>query len=200
MSNLSLALAGTTAAACTIPFFYHFYYNQQPSEPRAICQPTVAELTSKYNLQPHPEGGYFAETYRSAKTVEAEYGTRNASTAIYFLITPGCVSRFHKIAADEMWHFYIGGPMTVVEISTDGTLTKTTLGQDVLQEQKVQHLVKAGTWFGSFPNKGTTFSFVGCTVAPGFDFCDFQLGSRSKLIDEYPQHFKDIEMLTEGLP
>ena len=90
--------------------------------------------------------------------------------------------------------------MTVVEISTDGTLTKTTLGQDVLQEQKVQHLVKAGTWFGSFPNKGTTFSFVGCTVAPGFDFCDFQLGSRSKLIDEYPQHFKDIEMLTEGLP
>ena len=81
---------------------------------------TVESLVTKFNLQPHPEGGFYAETYRGDTTVEASYGTRSSSTAIYFLITPGSVSRLHRIAADEVWHFYLGGPMTVVEISEDG--------------------------------------------------------------------------------
>ena len=134
---------------------------------------TVEQLVSKFNLQPHPEGGFYAETYRGESNVEASYGTRSSSTAIYFLITPGSVSRLHRIRADEVWHFYLGGPMTVVEISEEGVLKETILGPNVLKNEVVQYTVKANTWFGSFPNDGTEFSFVGCTVAPGFDFQDF---------------------------
>jgi len=165
--------------------------------------PTVAQLVEHYGLQPHPEGGFYAESYRAASQVEAEHGTRCASTVIYFLITPGSVSRLHRLAhTDEGWHFYLGSPMTVLEISPEGTLTKTTLGQDVLAGQSVQHVVKKGTWFGSYPNDAAegSYSLVGCTVAPGFEFADFELASRATLSAECPQHAAEIEKLTEGLP
>ena len=90
--------------------------------------------------------------------------------------------------------------MTVVEISEDGTMKKTVLGKNVLADHKVQYTVKAGTWFGSYPNKGSKFSFVGCTVAPGFEFRDFELASRAALLKAFPQHSEDIERLTNGLP
>ena len=163
----------------------------------------IAALTERFNLQPHPEGGFYAETYRASAKVSTPAGERNASTAIYFLITPGNVSRLHRIKSDEAWHFYLGGPMTVVEL-VDGTAKCTTLGQDVLAEspQVVQYVVKANTWFGSFPNDGTPYSLVGCTVAPGFDFADFELGSRAALLAEFPSEEAKplIEKLTVGLP
>ena len=165
--------------------------------------PTVQQLIELYNLQPHPEGGFYAESYRAASSVEAEHGKRSASTVIYFLITPGSVSRLHRLAhTDEGWHFYLGSPMTVLEISPDGELRKTILGSDVLAGQSVQHVVPKGQWFGSYPNENTegSYSFVGCTVAPGFEFADFELASRAKLTAEFPQHAKEIEKLTEGLP
>tara|TARA_B100000780_G_C20882431_1_gene351060 strand:+ start:91 stop:600 length:510 start_codon:yes stop_codon:yes gene_type:complete len=161
---------------------------------------TVESLVTKFNLQPHPEGGFYAETYRGDTTVEASYGTRSSSTAIYFLITPGSVSRLHRIAADEVWHFYLGGPMTVVEISEDGNKKETILGQNIMANEKVQYTVKAGTWFGSYPCDASDFSFVGCTVAPGFDFQDFELASRTVLVKQFPQHKDAIERLTIGLP
>ena len=169
-------------------------------EKNIMSAPTVEELITKFDLQPHPEGGCFSETYRSGLQVAAPCGDRAASTAIKFLITPGSVSRLHKLNADECWHFYLGGPMAVIEIDKTGGLTKTTLGRDVLNGEKVQHVVRAGVWFGSYPNEGSSYSFVGCTVAPGFEFVDFELASRANLVAEYPQHEGEIVKLTEGLP
>ena len=135
--------------------------------------------------------------------MQAPYGRRAASTAIYFLITPGAVSRLHRIQADEVWHFYLGSPLVVVEITEDGELTKTILGSNVLSGEECpsvpQHVVRAGTWFGCYPLDGGEFSFVGCTVAPGFEFSDFELASRDKLLARFPQHAAEIEPLTVGL-
>lgn len=191
LSRLTIAFSVSVVATASASFYY-FY-----TKPKKI---TVEDLKARFALAPHPEGGFYGETYRADSNVKASYGTRSASTAIFFLITPGSVSRLHKIAADECWHFYLGGSMTVLEITEDGTLTKTILGQDVLGGEKVQHVVKGGTWFGCFPNEGTEYSFVGCTVAPGFDFSDFELASRSSLCKEFPQHKEEISMLTKGLP
>jgi predicted cupin superfamily sugar epimerase len=165
----------------------------------------VARLTARFALQPHPEGGFYGETYRAPAAVTPVAGgagaTRAASTAIYFLITPGSVSRLHRIKSDEVWHFYLGGPMTVLELDpAGGGMRKTVLGQDVLAGQAVQHVVRAGTWFGSYPNDGSAFSFVGCTVAPGFEFEDFELASRQILTARFPAHAEEIARLTEGLP
>jgi hypothetical protein len=160
---------------------------------------TMEKLIELYKMQEHPEGGWFVETYRSELPVAAPAGERAASTAIYFLITPGSVSRLHRLQSDEVWHFYLGGPLTVVELVDDGAKT-TVVGPDVANGEVVQHVVKAGTWFGSFPCEGSKFSFVGCTVAPGFDFADFELGSRSALVDEFPKAVDMITKLTEGLP
>ena len=197
MSTNGIAVAAAAAAAAAVAAYTALAYTDSLRKQR-VGRLAIEDLKSRYTLLPHPEGGFFAETYRAESTVETSYGTRNASTAIYFLITPGSVSRLHKITADECWHFYLGGPLTVLEISEDGTLTKTTLGQD--KGQHVQYVVKAGTWFGSYPNKGTEYSFVGCTVAPGFDFSDFKLASRAGLCKQYPQHEKEIARLTLGLP
>ena len=160
----------------------------------------IQALKEQYKLQEHPEGGFYAETYRASTTVPTEHGERSASTAIVFLITPGSVSRLHRIRSDEMWHFYQGQSMTVLEIHDDGTLTKTILGHDATAGEKLQHVVKRGTWFGSYPNDGTDYSFVGCTVSPGFSFEDFELASRQKLTEQFPQHEQEIRRLTEGLP
>ncbi|KAJ1447234.1 RmlC-like cupin domain-containing protein [Pelagophyceae sp. CCMP2097] len=160
-----------------------------------------ARIRRPFDLAPHPEGGFYKETYRAAERVVGAGGrNRSAATSIHFLITPGSVSRIHRVAADEIWNFHLGGPMTVVELSGRGAVT-TSLGSDVLGGvQQVQHVVKAGTWFGSFPDAGTAFTFVGCTVSPGFEFEDFELGSRAKLLEDFPDARELIIKLTEGLP
>jgi predicted cupin superfamily sugar epimerase len=175
----------------------------------------IQRLIEKLNLQPHPEGGYFAETYRSdiSVTFTPKEGLgggevpgpldRSASTAIYFLVCPGKVSRLHRILSDEVWHFYLGGPLNVVtlDINEPSHYKITTLGSDILDtEQQVQFTVPANTWFGCFPGENSEFSLVGCTVAPGFDFVDFELASRSKLLEEFPNAKDVIVKLTEGLP
>eukprot|EP00938_MAST-03A_sp_MAST-3A-sp1_P002747 g2747.t1 len=162
----------------------------------------ITRLVKKFNMKAHPEGGFYAETYRSPHKVKSSYGERSASTAIYFLITPGSVSRLHRIKADEVWHFYLGGPMTVLELNeSDGSMKKTVLGSNVLSSSEtVQYTVKANTWFGSYPNPGTSFSFVGCTVSPGFEFEDFELASRSALVAKFPKYKDEIHKLTIGLP
>ena len=92
----------------------------------------IESLTKKYNLEPHPEGGFYSQTYKSDLAVTGPYGERAASTAIYFLITPGSVSRIHRLKADEVWHFYKGGPMTIVELRPDGSVQNTTWGSDII--------------------------------------------------------------------
>lgn len=150
----------------------------------------VTRLKTQFNLQPHPEGGFYAETYRSTEMVATPRGDRSASTAIYFLLPKNTVSKLHRIKSDEVWHFYGGGPLTIVELdeTVPGMYTSTVLGNPLTQEGAVpQYVVKAGQWFAAFPHDDSQYSFVGCTVAPGFDFDDFKMGTRSKLSAEYPE-------------
>ena len=156
------------------------------------------QIIEHYNMQKHPEGGAFLETYRSGDTLHPEgfAGERNISTGIYFLLKQGEFSAFHKIKSDEMWHFYLGEPLRILEIDLRGNLIETILGRDVLGGEKLQYTVKANHWFASIPNINSKFSFVGCTVSPGFDFQDFELATYKKLSDIYSSHAKIIKELT----
>lgn len=154
---------------------------------------TAEELISIYRLRPHPEGGFYRETYRSSgKTA----GGRNFCTAIYFLLPAGCKSRLHRIQSDELWHFYMGGPLTVARVCQDGSVERAVLGGDAAAGQVPQHVVPAGSWFGAYPEPGTKFSFVGCTVSPGFDFADFELADSAALLEQYPGAKELIKKLT----
>jgi len=160
------------------------------------------ELIQTFNLQPHPEGGYFKETYRSEGKVLTNDpphhfpNHRNYSTAIYFLIEDTNFSALHRIKSDEIWHFYAGDALEVIEIDLEGNLIKTQVGADLKNGQTFQYMVKAGHWFGSRVLKGGQFSFVGCTVSPGFDFNDFELAIRQELIALFPQHTQVITEMT----
>jgi predicted cupin superfamily sugar epimerase len=152
-------------------------------------------------MQPHPEGGFFRESYRSEQVMEVPApgaGTRqrNACTAIYFLLEAGNFSAFHRIQSDEIWHFYAGQAVEVLELLPSGELRCTRLGPDILRGELPQYVVPANTWFASRVADGGTFSFVGCTVAPGFDFADFRLAQRPELLAIFPQHSQVINQLT----
>ncbi len=154
---------------------------------------TPQNLISHYNLQPHPEGGWYAQSYRSSEIIPAAAlpdrfgGDRVFSTAIYFLLEQGNFSAFHRIKSDECWHFYQGDPLEVFIIGSEGQLTIITLGPDSSRGQLFQYVVPANCWFASRPAKESKFCFVGCTVAPGFDFADFELAEQSNLCSEYPE-------------
>lgn len=156
----------------------------------------------KLHLQAHPEGGYFAETYRSTEFVQAGHlperfgGRRSFSTGIYFLLQNPEFSALHRIKSDEMWHFYAGSTLLVYVIEPGGTLEIIRLGNNPQAGEQFQAVVKAGCWFGSKPEKENTYALVGCTVAPGFDFADFEMAERKELLQQFPQHQPVIEMLT----
>lgn len=160
--------------------------------------PSVEELKSFYNLREHPEGGLFVQSFKSNAAVQTEANTtRSSCTAIYFLLPKDSCSRFHRLKSDEVWHFYVGGPLTVVELDEETKLPRTTvLGQDVLNGQKFQYVVRANTWFGAFPNEGSEYSFVGCTVAPGFEYIDFEIGQKQQLLKDFPAASSFINKLT----
>lgn len=149
----------------------------------------IDELIRRYGLQPHPEGGYFKETYRAEAQVPGV--SRSVCTAIYYLLPHGQRSRLHRLDADELWHFYRGDPLTIVEL-VPGAAAKQTL----LSADNPQYLVKANTWFGSMPAQGSTYSFVGCTVSPAFEFAHFELGARDELTAQFPQAHEVIAALT----
>lgn len=154
------------------------------------------------HLDPHVEGGAFRETYRSGLSLPQSAlpasmnGERAASTGIYFLLETGEFSAFHRIAADEMWHFYDGYTLSIYEITPMGTLLHHRLGRDLEAGEQVQLVIPAGSWFGSRVETPDGFALVGCTVAPGFDFADFELAERKALQHEYPQHAALIAELT----
>ncbi|MFM6450519.1 MAG: cupin domain-containing protein [Planktothrix sp.] len=163
---------------------------------------TVEKLIEKYQLIPHPEGGYFRETYRSEGVIPHQAlpdnfkGDRNYCTGIYFLLPQGTKSCLHRIQSDEMWHFYLGGSMTLVLMHEDYGVQNIILGSDLQAGETVQFFVPAGWWFGGYPNSESAYSFVGCTVAPGFDFADFELGTRTDLISKFPESSELILKLT----
>jgi uncharacterized protein len=152
------------------------------------------QLIEQYQLAPHPEGGWYRQTYRSAEQIpgaalpERFKGDRYFSTAIYFLLIKETFSAFHRIKSDECWHFYAGDPLEVLVIHPAGVLSSTILGQNSEPGQLFQYIVPANCWFASRPAPGSEYCFVGCTVAPGFDFEDFELARADELANLYPQH------------
>lgn len=153
-------------------------------------------------LSRHPEGGYYCATYKGDLTIPATalpprfHGSRSASTAIYFLLAGTDFSAFHRLASDELWHFYAGNSLVVHVIDREGTASQLHLGDRPEDGESFQAAVKAGCWFGSRLKDGVGFALVGCTVAPGFEFEDFELAKRSELSAAYPQHEKLIRELT----
>ncbi|MGB7291887.1 MAG: cupin domain-containing protein [Thermodesulfobacteriota bacterium] len=150
----------------------------------------------------HPEGGYYRETYRSEETIDKEHlpkrfsGSRSVSTAIYFLLKGDDFSAFHHIKQDELFHFYDGSSLSIHVIDSSGNYLKIKLGRNMKNGEVPQATVKAGWIFGASVDDSNSYSLVGTTVAPGFDFADFELLSRDQLIDLYPQHKNIIERLT----
>src|ERR1700761_1914781 len=170
--------------------------NKRGSKLDASAQHWIDHL----KLSPHPEGGYFRATYKADLTITRSAlpstfgGNRAASTAIYFLLEGRDFSAFHRIAADEVWHFYAGNSLVVYVIDPDGVASELHLGSDA--GEHFQAVVKAGCWFASRLKESAGFALVGCTVAPGFEFEDFELATRSELIRLYPKHRRLIEELT----
>jgi predicted cupin superfamily sugar epimerase len=161
------------------------------------------EIIHRLNLQPHPrEGGFFRETYRSAdqfsaNALPARYGAaRSAGTAIYYLLKPGTFSALHRLKTDEIFHFYAGGPVRMLQLFSNGRGQEFVLGSDVLAGQQPQVVVPAGVWQGSLLEPGSEFALLGCTVAPGFEYTDYEHGQRLALLEQYPAHASLIGRLT----
>ena len=162
----------------------------------------INQLISHLHLQPHPEGGFYAETYRSKEHIAQQHlpnrfnGSRNFGTAIYFLLPESTFSAFHKIESDELWHFYEGTSLHVYVITLVGEMHVIKLGSRIEEGEVYQAVVPAGCWFASKPANAEGYSFVGCTVAPGFDFAGFELAEREELVQLYPEHALIIKELT----
>lgn len=158
---------------------------------------TASQLIHHYHLQAHPEGGWYKETYRSPEFLTVDTlpkrfsGQRSFCTAIYFLLEKGSFSAFHRIKSDECWHFYSGDPLEIYVLLPSGKMDIITLGNDPFKEHLFQYIVPANCWFASQPATGSSYCFVGCTVAPGFEFVDFEMANKTILSAEYPQH-KDV--------
>lgn len=183
--------------------FRHSFHSFAPLRRSDFTIMTASYYVDKFAMQPHPEGGYFAETYRSAELIpevglpDRFGGARSFCTAIYFLLESHHISALHRIASDEVWHFYAGGALDIFVITPTGELALIRLGNKPEEGDVFQAVVPAGCWFGSKPALGTDFSLVGCTVAPGFDFTDFEMASQEALVQEFPQHREVIGMLSE---
>lgn len=159
------------------------------------------KIVTKLNMLPHPEGGYYKEEYRSEGIIPNALlphfnGDRNYCTSIYFLLTSDNFSGFHRIKQDEVWHFYSGAPLAVHVIDLNGNYTKHLIGMDIENGYFPQLTVPANCWFASSVETENSYSFVGCTVAPGFDFKDFELAIQNELTAIYPQHKVIISKLT----
>jgi len=154
----------------------------------------------KLQLKKHLEGGYFREIYRAGDLVLIDAPSkrlkRNFSTSIYFLLAGKQISAFHKLNADEIWHFYDGGPVKIYIIDPDGKFAEVVLGKKTEKGEVFQTTIKKNHWFAAEVLSKRSFVLVGCTVSPGFDFSDFELGRRDEMIKIFPQHQLLIEKFT----
>ena len=165
---------------------------------------TAADWIDRLGLKRHPEGGYYRETYRSTELIPQRAlpkrfpGARRCSTAIYYLLTSDRCSMLHRIRSDEVWHFYTGNAVTVHVLTHDGHYTPQCLGPDPSKGQVFQYTVQAGAWFGATVDQFDGYALMGCTVAPGFDFADFEVAHRGDLLVCFPEHRAMIERLTRS--
>ncbi|MEB2773718.1 cupin domain-containing protein [Algoriphagus sp. D3-2-R+10] len=156
----------------------------------------IAFLIENLQLIPHPEGGFYSETYRSEKRIGTDSGKRNLSTAIYFLLTSENVSKFHRIKSDELWFFHEGSNLTIHTLSELGH-QQFSLGYPSSNNKTVpQHLVAANTIFGSSVDEPDAYALVSCVVSPGFDFTDFELFEARALLEQFPDYSQIITKLT----
>ena len=155
-------------------------------------------------LAPHPEGGWFRETYRCAETIPVPAlparfgGDRSFSTAIYFLLEGDRFSALHRIKSDELWFFHAGSPLSIHCLTEAGQHRQILLGPDPGRDEALQAAIPAGSWFGARVLAPDSFSLVSCTVAPGFDFFDFELAARGDLLSMFPCHQEIIVRLTRA--
>lgn len=160
------------------------------------------EIIAFFELEKHPEGGYFKEVYRSDGKITSDNlgkeftGDRNYCTSIYFLLTSDEFSAFHKINQDEIWHFYQGSTIRLHTISPEGKYNTILIGNDFKNGEVPQYTVPANYYFAAEVLEKNSFAFVGCTVSPGFDFKDFYLPTSEKLVAEFPDHKSIINKLT----
>jgi predicted cupin superfamily sugar epimerase len=158
---------------------------------------TANELKALLHLEPHPiEGGFFRRTYTSALPVELERGTRPSGTAIYYLLEPGTFSEMHMLESDELFHFYLGDPVEMLQLYADGRSAVFILGQDLAARQHVQLVVPAGVWQGTRLLGDGQAALLGCTVTPGFDFTDYRNASYAELVEKWPEEEERIRALT----
>jgi hypothetical protein len=157
---------------------------------------TADEIIRKLDLKPHPEGGYYRETYRSAKLIPGSQPPKAFSTLIYYMLTPGAVSKFHRLISDEIFHFYMGDPSEWVWLTPGGGMKKIVLGQNLERGEVPQMVIPAGTWFGGRMLPGGNYSLMGTTMAPGFDFADLTFAKREELFKQYPGSSDEIISLT----
>jgi len=164
---------------------------------------TAEEIIAWLKLKPHPkEGGFFSETYRAGETIPANVlpsrysGPRAFGTCIYYLLTPSTFSAMHRLQSDEIFHFYLGDPVEILQLWPDGTGETVVLGPGLRGGMQPQIIVPRGVWQGSRLIAGGRFALLGCTVAPGFDYADYEHGRRSDLIGSHAQFREKITALT----
>lgn len=157
---------------------------------------TAEEIKSLLNLEPLAvEGGWFRRTYASASTVELPCGSRPLSSAIYYLMEAGDFSVMHRLDSDEIYHFYLGDPVEMLQLFPDGSSAVFVLGPDLAAGQQVQLIVPAGVWQGARLVGGGKVALLGCTVTPGFEYADFRAGSYAELVEKWPQEAERIKVL-----
>jgi uncharacterized protein len=166
---------------------------------------TAQEIIAALKLQPHPiEGGFFRETYRSTgiiplESLPPEYSSqsgRSLGTSIYYLLMADTFSEMHRLPTEEVFHLYLGGPVRMLQLFAGGASREVVLGTDILGGQQPQLIVPAGVWQGSRLEQGVDFALLGATMAPGFDYADYEQGRRSVLAGLYPDQAELIQILT----
>lgn len=169
---------------------------------RSFVSSSVSEVIELLDLKPHPEGGYFRETYRSPPpkssldTSSIVSSSRSSCSHIYYLLARGDISRFHRLDADEIFHHYCGGVINLVELVQEAAPRMTRLGCSISNGEIPLRVIKAGTWFGAYLQREADFSLVGCTVVPGFEFEHWELGDKAQLAHEFPHAVDMVEKLT----
>ena len=160
---------------------------------------TADEIKTLLQLEPHPvEGGFFRRTYTAKLNLDLERGQRAAGSAIYYLLEPGTFSEMHMLQSDELFHFYLGDPVEMLQLWPSGESKVVVLGPDLAAGQQVQLLVPAGVWQGTRLVGDGKVALLGCSVVPGFDFADYTSGGYAELAAQWPEKADRIKLLTRN--
>jgi hypothetical protein len=160
---------------------------------------TADEIKELLKLDPHPvEGGFYRRTYTSPGTVDLERGLRAQGTAIYYLLEAGTFSELHVLESDEIFHFYLGDPVEMLQLYPDGRSAVVILGPDLIAGQEVQTVVPSGVWQGTRLIGDGKVALLGCTVTPGFDFADYRNAQYAELAEKWPDQAERIRALTRS--